>query len=205
MLNLSATLRVPTASHWGAYTALIRDGVMVGSEPFEQDAHPAAMVHSMRDAVYHHSRVTRPMVRQGFLSHGRQSDRSRRGHEPFVPVSWDQALDLVATELQRVQSEYGNEAIYASSGWGSAGVFYNAASQLFRFLNCFDGYVSQVTNYSFGAASVIVPHIVGTMQPVVGPHTAWPVIRDHTDLIVMFGGMAPKNAQVNYGGVGSRR
>ena len=40
------------------------------------------------------------------------------------------------------------------------------------------------------------------MQPVVGPHTSWPVLCEHTDLMVMFGGMAPKNTQVNLGGVG---
>ena len=71
-------------------------------------------------------------------------------------LPWDEALDLVAAELKRVKATYGNDAIYASSGWGSAGVFHHAATQLSRFLNGFGGFVRQVTNYSFGAASVIV-------------------------------------------------
>ncbi len=115
-------------------------------------------------------------------------------------MSWDEALDLVAAELRRVKDTYGNEAIYASSGWASAGVFHNAPTQLYRFLNGFGGFVSQVTNYSFGAASVIVPHVVGTMEPVAGAVTSWPTIAKHTRLMVLFGGMAPKNTEVNIGG-----
>ncbi len=202
MSEESYTSRVHTASHWGAYDVLLRDGKLIGTQPFARDPNPSPMIDAMAEAVYASNRISAPMVRQGFLAYGSQSDRSQRGHEPFVAVSWDQALDLIATELRRVQNAYGNEAIYASSGWASAGIFHNAASQLYRFLNAFGGYVSQVTNYSYGAASVIVPHIVGSMQPVLGPHTAWASICDHTDLMVMFVGMAPKNVQVNLGGVG---
>jgi biotin/methionine sulfoxide reductase len=102
----------------------------------------------------------------------------------------------------RVKGTYGNEAIYASSGWASAGVFHNAPTQLYRFLNSFGGFVSQVTNYSFGAASVIVPRVIGTMEPVIGSFTTWPTIAQYTKLMVLFGGMASKNTQVNMGGIG---
>ena len=36
-----------------------------------------------------------------------------RGREPFVPVSWERALDLVADELARVKSDHGHDAIMA--------------------------------------------------------------------------------------------
>ncbi len=91
---------------------------------------------------------------------------------------------------------------HASSGWASAGAFHNAKSQLFRFMNGLGGFVNQVTNYSNGAASVIVPHVVGDLEPLTGALTSWPTIRDHAQLMVMFGGMAPKNAQLSNGGVG---
>jgi biotin/methionine sulfoxide reductase len=117
----------------------------------------------------------------------------------------DRGARPIAAELTGVKQTYGNDAIFASAGWASAGVFHNAPSQLFRFLNGFGGYVSQVTNWSFGAVSVIVPHVVGTMAPVTGPLTAWSTIREHTKLLVMFGGMAPKNSQVSMGGVAQHR
>lgn len=60
-------------------------------------------------------------------------DRSAkgRGHEPFVEVSRDVALGLVAEELKRVTSKFGNEAIFDGSyGWSSAGRFHHAQSQV---------------------------------------------------------------------------
>jgi biotin/methionine sulfoxide reductase len=201
MSRVTATARVHTGSHWGVYDAEVQDGRLVAVHPFEKDPHPTPLIEAMPSAVYHQSRIRQPMVRQGYLKHGPTSDRAGRGVEPFVPVSWAEALDLVAAEITRVKHTYGNEAIFGSSGWASAGVFHHAPTQLFRFLNGFGGYVSQVTNWSFGAASVIVPHVVGTMTPVTGPLTAWPTIRDHTRLLVMFGGMAPKNSQISNGGV----
>jgi len=193
---------VHTGSHWGIYDVEVDNGRVVGVRAFDRDPKPSRIIASMPSAVHAASRIERPMVRQGWLEHGVGSNRAGRGVEPFVAVSWDAALDLVAAELRRVKETYGNEAIYASSGWASAGVFHNASAQLYRFLNGFGGFVSQVTNYSSGAASVIVPHVVGTMEPVGGALTAWPTIAKHTRLMVLFGGMAPKNSDVNHGGVG---
>jgi anaerobic selenocysteine-containing dehydrogenase len=85
---------------------------------------------------------------------------------------------------------------------GRARAFHNARAQLSRFLNGFGGFVSQVTNHSFGAAMVIVPHVVGTMEPVAVGLTSLPTIAGHTKLMVLFGGMAQKNTQVTW--VGSR-
>ena len=77
----------------------VRDGRAVGVEPFEKDEHPSPLAESLVQAVYDRSRIDRPHVRKGFLEHGAASDRSRRGAEPFVPVDWDTALSLVASEL----------------------------------------------------------------------------------------------------------
>ncbi|MBM3224303.1 MAG: molybdopterin guanine dinucleotide-containing S/N-oxide reductase [Candidatus Tectomicrobia bacterium] len=204
MPQASGTTRVHTGSHWGVYHADIKQGRLASVTPHAQDPHPTPLLEAFPSALYHETRIAQPMVRQGYLEHGPDSDRAGRGVEPFVPVSWEQALDLIANELARVQRTYGNEAIFASSGWASAGIFHHAGSQLFRFLNGFGGYISQVTNWSFGAASVIVPHVVGSMEPVTRL-TAWPTLRDHTKLLVMFGGMAPKNLQVQNGGLVQHR
>ena len=191
------------ASHWGAFTATATDGRLVGVEPFGMDPSPAPFIQALPDAVHAECRIATPAVRQSWLEGGPGTNAAARGTEPFVAVSWDRALDLVAGELQRVAKEYGNEAIYGSSGWGSAGNFHNARSQLGRFLNLHGGFVDQVTSFSVGAASVIVPRIVGSMQPVFGPVNTWPVIVEHTELMVAFGGMPPKNSMVNQGGIGA--
>ena len=117
--------------------------------------------------------------------------RRSAGSTRFVAVSWDTALDLVGAEIDRIRTEYGNEAIFASSGWASAGTFHSATTQLKRFFNDIGGFVDQVTNYSFGSASVIVPRVTGGMEPVMRP-TSWPNIIKNTELIVAFGGISPK-------------
>ena len=187
-------------SHWGAYRVHVRDDRMVGITPFECDPEPSPLIDGMPDIVHHSCRVAEPTVRKGFLEHGHNSDRTGRGVEPFVPVSWDRALDLVAAELARVKADHGNDSIYAVSGWASAGHFHAAKQQLSRFLNRFGGFVDQVTNYSWGAASVILPHVVGTVEPVGNP-TSWPTIIGHTKLMLLFGGVSPKNSQLAKNGV----
>ena len=191
------------ASHWGAFTARATGGRLVGVEPFDKDPSPAPFIQALPDAVHAECRVATPAVRKSWLEGGPGTDTAARGAEPFVAVSWERALDLVAGELERIGKEHGNEAIYGSSGWGSAGTFHHARSQLGRFLNLHGGFVDQVTSFSVGAATVIVPRIVGSMQPVFGPVNTWPTIVEHTDLMVAFGGMPPKNSMVNQGGVGA--
>src|SRR5580693_5763922 len=188
-------------SHWGAFTAEVADDQSLRIEPFAGDRAPSKMLGAIASSHSHKSRIDRPFVRRGYLDKREASDRSGRGSEPFVEVSWQTALDLVAGELERCRSTVGNESIYAGSGWGSPGQFYSVRPLQARFLNSIGGYVEPVTNYSFGAASVIVPHIVGSMGPVLGAHTAWSVIAQHSKLFVAFGGLPLKNAQVNYGGL----
>jgi biotin/methionine sulfoxide reductase len=191
-----------TLSHWGAYTVTVRGGQVVAIAPFVKDPDPSPIIESLPSALHDKSRILHPMVRKGFLEDRQASDRTKRGADPFVAVSWDEALDLVAEELDRVQSTHGNEAIYGSSGWSSAGQFHHAESQLKRFLNASGGFVDQVTNFSFGAASVIVPRVTGSMEPVLMP-TMWPVIVENTRLMVLFGGLPQKNSQVTKDGLGA--
>lgn len=190
-------------SHWGAFFAEVEGGRVVGVRPFERDPDPSHLINAIPDGVHSKSRIAQPMVREGWLKHGPCPSESR-GHEPFVPVSWDKALDLVAGEIERVRREHGNAAIMGGSqGWSSAGLFHEARVQLHRFLAASGGYVDQVMNYSFGAALAFLPHIVGSPQSVVGPLTSWSSIARHGKLMVLFGGANPKNTQVSKGGCAS--
>ena len=83
------------------------------------------------------------------------------------------------------------------------GRFHHAQSHVHRFLNCAGGYTASIANYSYAAAYAIAPHIVGDFKQVVlNNATTWPVVAEHTELIVAIGGLARKNAQVTSGGVG---
>ncbi|MGE0120348.1 MAG: molybdopterin guanine dinucleotide-containing S/N-oxide reductase [Dongiaceae bacterium] len=196
--------RFASSSHWGAIQLLVRGEQVVGVEPFYRDSDPSPIIRSLPGAIHDdRTRIGRPMIRAGWLEAGWRSNRSKRGAEPFVAVSWAEALDLVAEELRRVKAGFGNEAIYGGSyGWGSAGRFHNAPTQLHRFLNLFGGFTASVNSYSCAAAIVLMPHVLGDWYEIFHQLTDWRSIADNTRLIVAFGGMPLKNAQVAAGGCG---
>lgn len=198
------SLRRMTSTHWGAYWVRAEDDHIVEVEPFEGDPMPSPIGYSIPDAIHHISRVSKPMIRRGWLEGGPGDAGGARGRDTFMPVEWDEALDLVAGELRRVSDAHGNSAIFGGSyGWASAGRFHHAQSQVHRFLNCAGGYAYAVNSYSTAAAQVIIPHVLGVnFHDMIWHHTAsWAVIAEHTKLLVMFGGIGVKNAQVSMGGV----
>ena len=195
--------RPTVATHWGIYRARLHEGAAVALEPYERDADPSPIGSMLIAGRLAAARILQPHVRASFLDRGAAAGGAGRGAELFVPVDWEVALDLVASELTRVRAAHGNEAIYGGSyGWASAGRFHHAQSQLHRFLNTIGGYVRSVQNYSFAAGDVILPHVIGSTNGLVGGHTPWSEIAGHAELIVMFGGTPLRNAQVNSGGIG---
>ncbi|MGX5851513.1 molybdopterin-dependent oxidoreductase [Mesorhizobium sp. PL10] len=151
-------------------------------------------------------RVQRPAFRESWLRHGPGAHRAGRGIERFVEVPWDEAFDLVAAELRRVKNAHENRAIFGGSyGWGSAGRFHHAQSQIHRFLNVIGGYVRGRDSYSFGAGSVIMPHVLAPMEQLLEQHTDWTTLSSHTELFVAFGGIPLRNTQMTAGGPSRHR
>ncbi|MBX8605662.1 molybdopterin guanine dinucleotide-containing S/N-oxide reductase [Pseudomonas cichorii] len=189
-----------TSLHWGVYRPQVVDGQLEALVPAEWDKDPSPIGDSVAGAIASPTRIKRPAVRRSFL-HESGGRPDLRGQEPFVEVSWDVALDLVARELRRIKNEHGNQAIFGGSyGWGSAGRFHHAQSQLHRFLNCVGGYVFSTDSYSLGAGRVLMPHIVGNMDWLLAAHTSWKNLAEHCELFVAFGGLPAKNAQTSPGG-----
>ena len=193
-----------TLSHWGAYELQVEGGDVSAVNPYENDPDPSPIGQSFVGSIRHRSRISQPAVRRGWLERGPHDHSGGRGEEPFISVSWDEALDLVSAELDRVRKNHGNNAIFGGSyGWASAGRFHHAQSQVHRFLNGLGGYTYSVDTCSTAAARVVIPHVLGKdfYYGVVMSMTAWPVIAEHTCLVVAFGGVALKNAQTNAGGM----
>ena len=195
--------RFPSLSHWGAFTAVVRDGQLLRCEPFGRDSVPSSILQSMPGTMQSGLRIARPAIRQGWLKQRQLSDRSARGHDAFVELGWDEALEIVAQELARVRSQYGDAALFGGSyGWSSAGRLHHARTLTHRFLNAGGGCVNQVGNYSWGAAQFLLPHVVGTYAPVTGRVTDWNSMLAHTQLFIAFGGLPLRNTQVTSGGAG---
>ncbi|EIC84273.1 molybdopterin-dependent oxidoreductase [Serratia sp. M24T3] len=193
--------RYPQLAHWGAYTAVVEDGRLVRCEPYSADADPSPMLASIPELVYSDKRIRKPAVRRSWLQKRENSDRTLRGKEDFVEVDWDLALDLVAEENRRVRDSYGASGIFSGSyGWSSAGRLHHARSLVRRFYFAGGGAVDQQGNYSWGSAQFFLPYVIGTYTPLTGRVTTWPSVVEHCDILLAFGGLALKNAQVASGG-----
>ena len=194
----------PTATQWGTYDAEVKNGRLKRLNDYSNDPAPSIIGAGMVDAIDDEARIRRPMVRKSFLEKGPNSNKSERGSEPFVPVPWETALDLAASEIDRVRRQNGNKSIFASSyGWASSGRFHHAQSQIHRFMNLAGGYVRHKNSYSHAAAEVTLKHIVAEMKDIIHAQaTDWPSIASDCELFIAFGGLPAKNAQVNLGGVG---
>ena len=98
-----------------------------------------------KSLVYSRDRLLYPMKRVDFDPHGARNcdQRGISGHER---ISWDEALDIVAGEIERVKREHGHGAILSSHSshhtWGNIGYYLSAN---FRFMNAI-GHTKMVIN-----------------------------------------------------------
>ena len=136
----------------------IKDGVVIRIEtddrPNDTLADPQLRAcirgRAYRRRQYHPDRLKYPMRRIG-----------KRGEGKFEPISWNEALDLLAGEIKRVREKYGNSAILVPYGTGS----YNqingrqTAARLMNLIGCSLGYYN---SYSWACISKATPYVYGT-------------------------------------------
>ncbi|MGE5220846.1 MAG: molybdopterin-dependent oxidoreductase, partial [Omnitrophica WOR_2 bacterium] len=100
---------------------------------------------------YHPDRLLYPLKRTG-----------RRGERKFERISWDQALDRLAGEMQRVKAAYGNSALFVPYGTGSYNQV-NGSQVARRLMNLFGGCLGIYNSYSWGATNIATPTVYGTL------------------------------------------
>ena len=194
----AANGEVISGSHWGAFHATVKDGRFVAIKPWEHDPHPSHQLPGVMDSVYSPTRIKFPMIRRAWLEKGPGSSVETRGDGDFVRVTWDQALDLVTKELQRVEQKYGPAGTFAGSyGWMSPGSLHNCQTLMRRMMNLKGSYVSSSGDYSTGAAQIIMPHVMGTLE-VYEQQTVWPVVVKETELLVFWGADPLKTNQISW-------
>lgn len=173
--------------HWGAFYATVTDGKITAIRGWDDDPQPTPMLEGVMDQVYSPSRIKYPMVRRAWLEGGPGTSPETRGKDDFVRVTWDEALDLVAGEIKRMQETYGPTSIFAGSyGWKSVGKVVNSRTLVRRCMNSAGGFASHAGDYSTAASQIIMPHVMGTLE-VYEQQTAWPVVVDNTDILVIWG------------------
>lgn len=178
---------VMNASHWGVYKVHVKGGKIERLEPFAGDRAPSLQLQALAQQPYNAARIRYPMVRESYLKKGWKAGGKKRGAEPFVRVSWDTALDIIAKELKRVRETYGAASIYGGSyGWMSSGNLGSGRNLMQRVLNLNGGFTGHYGDYSTGCAQVILPYVIGS-NGVYEQQTSWDLISEKTELIVLWG------------------
>jgi len=125
-----------------------------------------------KEIVYAENRLRQPLKRVG-----------ERGSGKFEPISWEEALDTVARELQRVKDLYGNSAIFLMDHTGSMSPLHGTYRKIGRrFFSLFGGCTTWWGNTSLEAAIFSSLVTFGT--------TFTGTSRDnflHSELIIMWG------------------
>ena len=132
---------------------------------------------SQRGQVFGPDRLQYPMRRRHWAPGG--GDRSLRGRDEWVRISWDEALDLVAAEIRRVREAHGNEALFCRGG------------AIKRALNLYGGCVDSWSTVSQGSW-MASGRLIGLYPPRPGGFDAEGSLGDRMDLrrselIVMWG------------------
>ncbi|STY63790.1 Trimethylamine-N-oxide reductase 2 precursor [Mannheimia haemolytica] len=168
----------------GAFSVVVENGKVVKSDSVFEISVPNELQHVVADQVHGETRVKYPMVRKGYLEGNK--DTTLRGRDEWVRVSWDKAFELVANEMKRVREAHGANAIFGGSyGWYSSGALHASRTLLQRYLNVTGGFVGVKGDYSTGAAQVIMPHVLGTIE-VYEQQTSWEVILESSDIVVLW-------------------
>lgn len=100
---------------------------------------------------YHPDRLTKPLKRSG-----------PRGNGEFHPISWDEALDTVAVQMERIKREYGSSALFVPYGTGSYNQL-NGSHVARRLMNLFGGCLGIYNSYSWAATNLATPTVYGTL------------------------------------------
>jgi molybdopterin guanine dinucleotide-containing S/N-oxide reductase-like protein len=113
--------------------------IEVGNRTFKPPAKVSVAPYSLssRRKIYNPMRLKYPMKRKGFKPGGRSSP-ANRGKGEFVRISWEEAIETVATETKRTREIYGPAALLPMYRghfmWGSVHTPFGHAARFFNML-----------------------------------------------------------------------
>lgn len=114
---------------------------------------------SLKQMIFSADRLKCPMKRVHWAPGG--GDKSLRGRDEWEPVSWEEALGLIADETRRIKETYGNRSIL-TTGYEYRNVYpgqYSGAA-----LNAFGGCVTTWGQASKGGFPVVTSMMKGAAQ-----------------------------------------
>lgn len=92
-----------------------------------------AKVARYAERIHHPDRLIRPLVRTG-----------SKGSGTFAPISWDDALDLVAEKFNEAEARYGSEAVWPYQYAGTMGLVMRDGIHRLRHAKKYSGFHSTI-------------------------------------------------------------
>ena len=118
---------------------------------------------------------------------------TKRGEGKYERISWDEALDTIASEMKRIRSTYGDTAMYIHYASGvSSGII--AGTPVNRLFNLTGGYLKTYGSYSSAQISA-----AGTYTYGGGSYGSSFLTLQDNELVVMFGN-SPADTRMGGGG-----
>jgi len=124
-----------------------------------------------KNRLYSPNRVKYPLKRVDFDPKGERNIENR-GKSRFVRISWDEALDIIVSEMKRVKEKYGTYAILSQSdGHGEDKVVHACHGCQRKLLSLLGGYTLQTRNpdswegWYWGAKHVWGMRPIGMQMP----------------------------------------
>ena len=108
---------------------------------------------AMRQRVYAPDRLKYPLKRTG-----------KRGEGKFERITWEEALETIASELKRARETYGPAAILFRSGGGDLGLVHGSGTAMARLLSLFGGYTTTWGSNSWEGATFASAATLGTIH-----------------------------------------
>jgi anaerobic selenocysteine-containing dehydrogenase len=157
--------------------------------------------------IYSPNRILYPLKRVDWDPNGDRNP-GNRGKSSYTRISWDEAADLIAGELKRINKKYGPEAVLSQSdGHGEGKVIHTAHGSANKLLALLGGYTLQMRNpdswegWAWGAKHVWGMEPVGEMGPAAN---IIPDIAENTGLL-LFWGCDPETTPWGFNGQMSSR
>jgi molybdopterin guanine dinucleotide-containing S/N-oxide reductase-like protein len=155
-----------------------------------------------KNRVYSPNRILYPLKRADFDPKGERNPQNR-GKSKYVRISWEEALDIVTTEIKRMYKKYGPGAILAQAdGHGETRVLHGPHGCQLKLLKILGGCTLQNRNPDswegtyWGAKHVWGGEPVGKQRP---QDNLIPDIAKNTEMI-LFWGCDPETTTWGWGG-----
>lgn len=130
-----------------------KDGIVISikGDPKYPDKIPCIRGLNYHKTFLGNDRLTTPLKRAG-----------KRGEENFVPISWEEAIELITREWIRIRDTYGPSSRYVHYGWGVEAVL-NGTNMAKRLLRLDGGHLDYYNSYSTACTNYTTPFLYGTI------------------------------------------